>query len=117
MNPQKSRSQVGSPSPDGSSPSGDDRKAERGDRSSIQAASADALGHGITIAVSIGLFMWVGDRLDRWLGTGHVLVLIGMLLGAAAGFYRLYAHMVLLPRQQNGSNEPVDDHGRIEKGT
>jgi F0F1-type ATP synthase assembly protein I len=56
--------------------------------------------------------MWVGDRLDRWLGSGPLLALLGMLLGAAAGFYRLYVHMVVLPRRDAESHP-----GEGRKGT
>lgn len=80
-------------------------------RASIQAASSDALGHGITIAVAIGLFLWLGDLADAALGTSPVLALLGMFLGAAAGFYRLYVHMVVLPRQEGldaGDEEPEE---------
>lgn len=62
-------------------------------RSDIQRASGDALGHGFTIAAAIGLFLWVGDRADRAWGTSPLFALTGMLVGGAAGFYRLYAHL------------------------
>lgn len=91
---------------------GSGRSRDRRDTTSIRAASGDALAHGITIAVSIALFMWVGDRLDRWLGSGPFLALLGMLLGAAAGFWRLYVQMVVLPRRDAESRS-----GEGRKGT
>ena len=38
------------------------------DPSEIQRASADGLSHGITIAVSVALFLWLGDLLDQRIG-------------------------------------------------
>lgn len=70
------------------------RSGRKSDGSEIQRASSDALGHGFTIAAAIGLFLWAGDRADRALGTSPVFALLGALTGAAAGFYRLYAHLM-----------------------
>ena len=76
------------PDPDSRSP----KKAESGE---IQRASGEALGHGFTIAAAIGFFLWAGDRLDGALGTSPLFALSGMMLGAAAGFYRLYVHLTV----------------------
>jgi F0F1-type ATP synthase assembly protein I len=70
-------------------------------RASIQSASSEALGHGITIAVAIGMFLWLGDLADQALGTSPVFAFLGMFLGAGAGFYRLYVHMVVLARRDD----------------
>jgi F0F1-type ATP synthase assembly protein I len=79
---------------------GGDRPQKAAHGSEIQRASSDALGHGFTIAAAIGVFLWAGDRADKALGTSPVFALSGMLLGAAAGFYRLYAHLVLMKRAE-----------------
>ena len=80
-------------------PEGGNRTRKAADGSEIQRASSDALGHGFTIAAAIGVFLWAGDRADKALGTSPVFALSGMFLGAAAGFYRLYAHLVLMKRE------------------
>jgi F0F1-type ATP synthase assembly protein I len=53
--------------------------------------------------------MWLGDRADRALGTSPFLALSGALIGAAAGFYRLYAHLMAMQetssRDGDGSEE------------
>lgn len=77
-------------------------------RSDIQRASGDALGHGFTIAAAIGLFLWVGDRADRALGTSPLFALVGAFTGAAAGFYRLYAHLMAT---QDRAGSRKDDSG------
>lgn len=86
------------------------RKATSG--SDIQKASSEALGHGFTIAAAIGLFLWAGDRADQALGTSPVFALSGMLLGAAAGFYRLYAHLVLANRGEDPDEVTGEDESR-----
>ncbi len=87
---------------------GRDRPRKAADGSEIQRASSEALGHGFTIAAAIGLFLWAGDRVDKALGTSPVFALGGMMLGAAAGFYRLYAHLVLMNREDE-EPELVDE--------
>jgi F0F1-type ATP synthase assembly protein I len=49
--------------------------------------------------------MWAGDRADRAWGTSPIFALSGALLGGAAGFYRLYAHLMAL---QNASAEDAE---------
>lgn len=84
----------------------DDRPSKKGGDSEIQRASGEALSHGFTIAAAIGLFLWAGDRLDRVLGTSPLFALTGMLVGAAAGFYRLYAHLMA---GQRSSEQDTDE--------
>lgn len=86
-----------------------------GDRGPVAEVGRYA-GHGLTIALSTGLFAWVGLRLDGWLGTGPLLVLLGAFLGFGAGFYSMYHRLVLRPRseaEQEESDATDDgDHDR-----
>lgn len=45
---------------------------------------------GFTIAIPIVLCAVVGNYLDGYLHTGHVFVLLGLLLGLIAGIYGAY---------------------------
>ena len=45
---------------------------------------------GLTIAVPIVLCAVGGNLLDRYAHTGHIFVLLGLLLGLAAGVYGAY---------------------------
>lgn len=58
------------------------------------------LGHGLTWALSTLLFLYVGWRVDGWLGTRPLFTILGAFLGAGAGFYNLYHHLVVRPREQ-----------------
>ncbi len=69
-------------------------------RSEAMRASSEYLGHGFAIAASVALFGWLGYLLGGVIGGQSVLTLAGMFLGGAAGFYRLYAHLVLAPRER-----------------
>lgn len=42
---------------------------------------------GLTIFFSVAAFLGVGWMLDRWLGTSPWLLVTGILLGSAVGFY------------------------------
>ena len=54
-------------------------------------------GWGLTIAVSIGLFLWLGYEADSRLGTLPLLTILGALVGGAAGFYSMFRRLVIDP--------------------
>lgn len=56
-------------------------------------------GHGLTIALATGLFLFVGWWLDSRFGTTPLLTIVGALVGAAAGFYSMLQHLLFLPRE------------------
>lgn len=58
------------------------------------------LGHGLTWAASTGLFLFLGWLVDRWLGTMPLFLILGAFIGAGAGFYSLYYHIVVEPRER-----------------
>lgn len=67
-------------------------------------ASGQFMGHGLTWALAVLLFMGVGAWLDSKLGIAPILMVIGAFVGGAAGFYNLYYHIVIEPRQRD--NDP-----------
>lgn len=58
------------------------------------------LGHGLTWALSTGLFLFLGWLVDRWLGTMPLFLILGAFVGAGAGFYNMYYHLVIEPRER-----------------
>lgn len=86
---------------------------ERDDRASRSVSSssgtsspaAEGLAHGITIAASIVLFLWLGDLLDKRIGTSPFFALLGLLFGAGTSFYRMYLHMVIQPRLEREAQD------------
>jgi F0F1-type ATP synthase assembly protein I len=65
---------------------------------SSSAEAGQYLSTGLTAALSILLFLWLGTLGDRWLGTEPWLTLLSVFVGAAAGFYHMYHRLVVAPR-------------------
>lgn len=63
-------------------------------------ASGQFMGHGLTLALAVLLFLGLGAWLDSKLGTAPFLLVLGAFIGAGAGFYSLYYHIVIEPRQR-----------------
>lgn len=75
-----------------------------GERDGLQerllAEAGRHLGYGLTWALSTALFLLLGWVADGWLGTTPLLTVVGAFVGAGAGFYSLYHHMVVKPREE-----------------
>ena len=56
-------------------------------------SAGDLMGAGFQIAGSILLFLFLGQWLDRRLGTHGLLTVAGVFVGFAASFYSLYRRM------------------------
>jgi F0F1-type ATP synthase assembly protein I len=72
-------------------------------RKTGQNTAADAsryLGYGLTWAASTALFALAGRWLDGRLGTEPWLTLVGTFVGAGAGFWYMYYHLVIEPRER-----------------
>jgi ATP synthase protein I len=64
------------------------------------------MGVGLGFAASILLFFFLGRWLDERLGTEPWLLIAGVFVGLAAGFWSMYRRLVVEPRQkQNGKDE------------
>jgi len=78
---------------------------QRGTEPGQYAAASKYLGIGLTMAAATGLFVYVGIRADRWLGTDPWLTLVGAFVGASGGFYYMYYHLVIEPRERTTKGE------------
>lgn len=56
-------------------------------------------GLGITLAVVILVFLWIGITLDEWLNTSPWLTLVMTLLGFFGGFYSFFLNIQKLTKQ------------------
>lgn len=65
----------------------------KGDAQDAIRASTEFIGYGMSFAASTLLFLLGGHWLDGKLGTSPLLALLGMFVGAAAGFWSLYSHV------------------------
>lgn len=77
-----------------------ERRDESGRRGTPALQAGEVLGVGLQFAASILFFLFVGRWLDEKLGTTPWLLLVGVLVGAAAGFYSLYRQLVIVPRER-----------------
>ncbi len=68
-------------------------------------------GFGLTLAVATGLFLLAGWWIDRWVGTTPLFTIAGALLGAGAGFYHMYQHVVLMPRDRQRRDNKGHEEG------
>ena len=57
-----------------------------------------ALGLGLNIVAAAFLFGFLGQWIGKRVGAEDILTLVGGMIGAAAGFYSLYLHLVVRPR-------------------
>ncbi len=76
------------------------RDGKGSDPGDIIRASGQFMGLGLTFALAVLLFLGIGAWLDSKLGTSPLLLVLGAFIGAAAGFYSLYYHTVIEPRQR-----------------
>ncbi len=56
--------------------------------------ASDLAGVGLQFAVSILLFVFAGQWLDRRLGTGPLFLILGVFLGAGGSFYSMYRKLM-----------------------
>ena len=80
-----------------SDPDGEEKPGYR----EMMQASGQFMGHGLAWALSVLLFLGVGAWLDGKLGTSPFLLIIGAFVGGGAGFYSLYHHIVIEPRERD----------------
>lgn len=71
----------------------------------LWAAVGQHMGYGLTWALSTLLFLLIGLWADGKLGTRPFLTILGAFIGGAAGFYSMYRHMVVDPRERGRSDE------------
>lgn len=77
------------------SPGGEPDAGPTGGQQPDSGPSASELaGVGIQFALAILVFLYLGQWLDRKLGTAPWLLIIGVFLGAGLGFYSMYRKLM-----------------------
>lgn len=76
-------------------PNGSDQRRE------MMRASGQFMGHGLTWALAVLMFLGIGAWADGKLGTAPILMILGAFVGGSAGFYSLYYHIVIEPRERD----------------
>lgn len=62
-------------------------------------------GVGIQLLVSILLFLYLGQWLDKKLGTDPLLLIVGVFVGAALGIYNMYHMLTAAQRKERKERE------------
>ena len=75
------------------------------DAQEMMQATGRYMGLGLAWAMSVVFFLGIGWWLDTKLGTMPLLLVLGAFVGAGAGFYSLYYHIVTEPRQRENDSE------------
>ena len=73
--------------------------------------AGDYLGVGLQLGASILYFLFAGQWLDRRLGTEPWLLLLGVFVGAGAGFYSMYRQLVIVPRERERKDDENESSG------
>jgi F0F1-type ATP synthase assembly protein I len=81
------------------------RDQKGSDPGDILRATGQFMGLGLAWALSVLFFLAVGAWIDSKLGTSPLLLVLGAFIGAAAGFYSLYYHIVIEPRQREADRK------------
>lgn len=69
-------------------------------------------GLGFQFAVSLVVFYYLGQWLDRRLGTAPVFLLVCVLAGAGAAFYLMYRQMMNAQRREAAARQAAADAAR-----
>ncbi len=70
------------------------------------ASAAQFAGVGLQFALTIVVFAFAGIWLDKHLGTSPWLVILGVFVGAAAGFFSLYRQLMAATRRSDDRGSP-----------
>ena len=72
-------------------------------------SAAQFAGVGLQFALSILVFVYVGNWLDRKFGTAPWFLIIGVFFGAAAGFHSLYRKLMAAQAREEAAQKARRD--------
>jgi ATP synthase protein I len=75
-------------------------------------SAAEFAGVGLQFAVSILVFLYLGQWLDRKLGTAPWLLMGGVFLGAGASFYSMYRKLMAAQAREEAARKARRDEQR-----
>ena len=77
----------------------DEKRPQSSSKKSLP--GADFAGVGIQFAVSIVVFLFVGQWLDKRLGTNGLFTIAGVFVGGGAAFYNMYRKITAAQRRDD----------------
>lgn len=91
-------------------PSRGDQRPGGGPSASVYA------GAGLQFAISMLLFLFLGQWADRRLGTAPWLMMIGLFLGAGASFYSMYRKLMAATEAEERARREARERQERERG-
>jgi hypothetical protein len=79
-------------------------------------SGSEIAGVGLQFAVSIILFLFVGQWLDQKLGTAPWMLILGVFGGAAAGFYSMYRKLMAIQHREDEARRARRARQEEERG-
>ena len=74
-------------------------------------SASEFAGVGLQFAVSILVFLYLGQWLDRKLGTAPWLLMLGVFLGAGASFYSMYRKLMAANAREEAARKARRERG------
>ena len=74
-------------------------------------------GHGLTFVIAIFGGLYLGQWLDRKLGTAPWLLIVGVFLGAAASFYSMYTKLMAAQAREDAARAARKGRGQTPPGS
>lgn len=84
---------------------GKDREPFDPHRRSAASSGAGVAGAGLQFAAALLIFLFVGQWLDRRLGTEPWLMILGVFLGGAGGFYAMYRTLMAQQEREEAARK------------
>jgi F0F1-type ATP synthase assembly protein I len=78
---------------------GDEKPPQTSSRKGL--SGADFAGVGIQFALAIILFLYVGQWIDKRVGTNGLFTLVGVFVGAGGAFYSIYRKVSAAQKQDD----------------
>ena len=72
---------------------------------------AGLAGVGLQFVITLLVFLYVGQWLDRKLGTAPWLLLVGVFVGAGASFYSMYRKLMAAQARDDAARKAQRDRG------
>ena len=85
------------------------RKVPRGPAPTTGPGPAAYAGFGLQFVIALLVFLYLGQWLDRKLGTEPVFLLIGVFVGAGGAFYSMYRKLTGAQRREDEARKARKD--------
>ena len=79
-------------------------KDSKGQGPAEQPGAGAYAGFGLQFAISILVFLWIGQWLDKRFGTSPIFLLIFVFVGGGGAFYSIYRKLMAMQEREEQAN-------------